>query len=259
MSISKFILKTTVPIPKILEYNTYIFIGAHPDDIECQCGGTIAKLIELGKKVSFIIVTDGRYGSQNINITQEELVIIRKNESYKAAEKLGVTNIKFLNFYDGGRYDIENVADKIAIELVCIKPDIIFTIDNHVKSEIHPDHLKVGRASELAFFKCSLPLIMNDLGSTNVAKPKGIAYYFTDKPNSFIKISKYFNLKIAAVSEHTSQFLSAEEGSASINEMIIMFKFDGIRYGIRCFSKYAEGFRVLSNKHLHCMPLSSKF
>lgn len=186
MTLFKYVFKKFVPIPKVLEYNSFAFIGAHPDDID-------------------------------------------------------------------------KVADKLAIELVNINPEIIFTIDNHVKSEIHPDHLKVGRASELAFFRCSFPLLMQDLGLSNVANPKGLSYYFTDCPNTFINVSKTFNQKILSISQHKSQFLSGANGVASIDNLIAYNKFTGIRYGLRKFCKYAEGFRVLSNTHLHCMPESSKF
>lgn len=259
MSLSTFLLKKVVPIPKITEYDSYVFIGAHPDDIEVQCGGTIAKLINLGKKITFIIATDGRFGTLDTSIKAEDLVKIRKQESYEAVRELGVSNIIFLNFHDGGRYEVEFVADKIAIELVNIKPDIIFTIDNHVKSETHPDHLKVGRASELALFRCAFPAMMKELGVNEVASPKAIAYYFTDTANSFVNISPYLKQKIEAVSKHKSQFHSKDKGSVSIDMLVRSFKFDGIRYGIKCFAKYAEGFRVLSIDHLHAMPLASKF
>lgn len=100
MGLITFLYKKAIPIPKIMEYDSYAFIGAHPDDIECQCAGTIAKLISLGKKVTFIIVTDGRYGTQDISIKAEELVEIRKKESYEAAKELGVNKIIFMNFYE---------------------------------------------------------------------------------------------------------------------------------------------------------------
>lgn len=131
-----------------------------------------------------------------------------------------------MNFYDGGKYEIEDVADKIAIELVNIKPDMVFTIDNHVKSEIHPDHLKVGRACELALFRCTFPFMMKELGVNDVASPKGIAYYFTDSANSFVNISPYFKQKISAVSKHKSQFSSGDKGSISIDILVKSFKFD---------------------------------
>ncbi|WP_373207978.1 PIG-L deacetylase family protein [Clostridium paraputrificum] len=259
MGLASFIFKKVMPIPKIMNYDKYAFIGAHPDDIEFQCSGTVAKLTSEGKKVTFIIVTDGRFGTQDINMNQEKLVKIRRMEAIEAAKELGVTDIRFLNFHDGGRYNTEEVADKLAIELVDIKPDIIFSIDNHVKSEIHPDHIKVGRAAELALFRCTFPLMMMELGVKDIASPKGIAYYYTDSPNSYIGISSYFNKKISALAKHKSQ-ISKEEGKGlSMKDIISSFKFDGRRYGIRCFSKYAEGFRVLSIDHLHAIPIASKF
>lgn len=259
MSLFNYILKKSVPIPKILEYDSFAFIGAHPDDIECGCGATVAKLTNLGKKVIFIIVTDGQYGTLDSSLTKEKIIDIRKDESILAAKVLGVTDVRFLNFPDGGRYNIDKVADKLAINLVDINPDLVFTIDNHVKSETHPDHLQVGKASELAFFRCSFPLMMQDLGITKTANPKGLAYYFTDSPNSFINITTTFNQKILSLYEHRSQFLAQDNGVALIDNIVRLQKFNGIRYGLRKLCKYGESYRILSTSHLHCMPEASNF
>ncbi len=57
------ILKKAVPIPKLTNFDRFLFVGPHPDDIEVSCGGTVARLTSLGKTVTFAIVTDGSVGS----------------------------------------------------------------------------------------------------------------------------------------------------------------------------------------------------
>ena len=62
MSITRLILKAAAPLPRIESYDRYLFIGPHPDDIEIGAGATAAKLAAAGKKVTFLICMDGRYG-----------------------------------------------------------------------------------------------------------------------------------------------------------------------------------------------------
>ena len=61
-------------------------IGAHPDDIEIGCGGTLGKLISQGEKVTVLIITDGRAGS--LEQDSLELVKLRQNEAKKSAKVL---------------------------------------------------------------------------------------------------------------------------------------------------------------------------
>ena len=67
--------------------------GAHPDDVELGCGGTLAKEVSLGKKVAIIDLTRGELGTRGS-------VPIRDAESQKGAEALGVALRENLNFRD---------------------------------------------------------------------------------------------------------------------------------------------------------------
>ena len=257
MGLFKFIIKKAVPIPKIKDCEAFAFVGPHPDDIEVACGATVKKLTDMGKRVCFIIATDGRCGTQDLTLDQNELIKIRKDEAKAAAKSLGVDDVRFLDFPDGGDYTVEELKNKIAPEFADFKPDMIFTPDNHLKNETHPDHIKCGRATEIAMLTCQFPLMMNTLGSKETASPKGIAYYYTDKPNSFINVSKTFQDRINALKLHESQFLCDEKTKNDFKLMCIYFKLISIKNVMRKFCKYADGYRILSNMHLHCAPEAS--
>ena len=155
MSLTGTILKFAAPLPKIESFQNYLFVGPHPDDIEIGAGATIAALHEMGKHISFVICTDGRYGLDYApeGTTPEELIELRRQESIASAKVLGVTDVTFLGFSDGGFYDINNLRTALAKVIGEKKPDIIFAPDPSVTSECHPDHLNAGRLSrELAFF-----------------------------------------------------------------------------------------------------------
>ena len=90
MSLTKIILKYAAPVPKIESFQRYLFVGPHPDDIEIGAGGAIAALRKMGKEISFVICTDGRYGMEHApsGTTPEELIEIRKQESIASAKVL---------------------------------------------------------------------------------------------------------------------------------------------------------------------------
>lgn len=253
MGLYRFLIKKVVPIPKILKQQSFAFIGPHPDDIEIGCGATVAKLTQMGKRVCFIIATDGQYGSFDKNTDKKQLVETRKLEAIAAAKKLGVTDVRFLGFPDGGDYCLTDLKNKISIELAEFQPDIVFAPDNHMRAETHPDHLKTGRAAEIAMLVCMLPLMMQDLGVDKTASPKGIAFYYTDKPNTYINVSKTFNAKMEAVRLHESQFPESEETRL----LSLYMKITAIRLGLRRFCRYADAYRVLSSLHLHCATEAS--
>ena len=103
MSLTSFILKRAVPIPKVDAFHRYLFIGPHPDDIEIGAGATIARLAAAGKEICFLICLDGRFGLENApaGTTPDELAAIRKEESLAAASALGVSDVRFLGLTDG--------------------------------------------------------------------------------------------------------------------------------------------------------------
>ena len=158
MGLTKLALRIAAPAPKIEEFSNYLFIGPHPDDIEIGCGATIAKLAAAGKRVSFLILTDGRYGDGHSGgIKGDELVELRKQESIRSAEKLGVTDVRFLGLSDGGFYDYEDMLKGIAKAAGETKPDLIFAPDPYTGQECHED--RMSRISRLirASWKTTVP------------------------------------------------------------------------------------------------------
>ncbi len=253
MSLTGTILKFAAPLPKIESFQNYLFVGPHPDDIEIGAGATIAALHEMGKHISFVICTDGRYGLDYApeGTTPEELIELRKQESIASAKVLGVTDVTFLGFSDGGFYDISDLRTALAKVIGEKKPDIIFAPDPSVTSECHPDHLNAGRLSrELAFF-APFAEIMKQMGAES-APVQAIAFYMTAKPNRYVRTGKHFSTQQEAVFGcHKSQF---PEHSPEYRSIPLYLKLRAYEYGLRSFKGKAEGFRVLGRTHMHCLP-----
>ncbi len=250
MSLTSFVLRFASPPPKIEEHDRYLFIGPHPDDIEIGAGATAAKLARLGKKVCFLVCTDGRFGSETV--PPEELAEIRKTEAIKSAKMLGVTDVRFLGLCDGGFYDEEALCQGIAKTIGDFKPDLVFAPDPFVASESHTDHLRVGKAAARATYFAPYSGVAAKLGAA-AADVKGIAYYMTAKPNRYALTSKeLLKLQLDSVSEcHKSQFDA--EGMKALS---LYLKIRSLDFGLRNFKPHAEGFRCISAQGMHCMPES---
>lgn len=253
MSLTKTILKFAAPFPKIESFERYLFVGPHPDDIEIGAGATIAALRKMGKQVSFVICTDGRYGLDHApkGTKPEDLIEIRKQESLASAAVLGVDDVTFLGFSDGGFYDPKDMFKALAKVIGEKKPDILFAPDPSVTSECHIDHLNAGKLTrQLAFF-APFEEIMKQYGAQS-APVQAVAYYMTAKPNRFVSTGPYLAQQIESVFGcHKSQF---PEGCDDISSISLYLKLRAYDFGIRSFKGKAEGFRVLGRTHMHCLP-----
>ena len=248
------ILKKAGPVPQLKDYDNFLFVGPHPDDIEVGCGATVAVLTAMGKKVSFVVVTDGGVGSVNPDIAESQLVEIRRKECMESAKILGVSDVTFLNFKDGNGYDVNDVTRALAECIVRLKPDVVLCPDYTVPSETHPDHINVGKCCTDAMFYAEWRRITDRMGIEGNWPVKVIAYYYTHRPNTYVNVKKTFETKFKAIGCHRSQFTDAD-----INSFRTYFRLRGIRFGLRCGKRNCEGFCALSPTHRHCFPEASEF
>ena len=109
MGLTKLALKFAAAPPDIESFTRYLFIGPHPDDIEIGCGATAAKLAAEGKQVTFLILTDGRYGDGfSGGIKGDELVSLRKQESVASAAFSGSVRRRLLRLRRNDQGDRED-------------------------------------------------------------------------------------------------------------------------------------------------------
>ncbi len=247
------ILKKVVPVPKIEQFDTYLFVGPHPDDIEVACGGTVAKLTSLGKHVTFLVATDGCVGSLDHSLTESEIVQIRQREALESAALLGVSDVRFLPYHDGGEYDKRAMMADIVATILDVRPQMVFCPDHTVPSECHPDHLAVGKVVTDAVFVASWDKLTARLGFMGSVSEMTLAYYFTHCPNRYVAVRKTRKLHLKALACHKSQF--SEQTLATYKSY---FGLREIRFGLRSGKGRAEGYRVLNPTYQHCFPEASE-
>ncbi len=176
-------------------------IGAHPDDVELGCGGTIAKLISEGKKVAIIDLTQGELGTRGTNET-------RAIEAQNAAEILGISARENLNMKDGFLVNSEEYQLRIIKAIRTYRPEIVFcnAIDDR-----HPDHAKAAKLASDACFLSGLIKIETEESGKKQEKwrPKQVFHYIQWKnlePDFVIDISGFLDKKIESCLAYKTQF-----------------------------------------------------
>lgn len=214
-------------------------IGAHPDDIEIACSGTLAKCVKRGDEVTVCHVSSGNLG--HVIIPPDELRVIRAAEAKKAG---GMAGIKVIcaGFDDLEIFDNNKAArDKIVDVIKSVNPDFIIT---HNPDDYMPDHTAVSRLVFDASFTATLPNYKS--GVKEAARLVPIYYMDTlagvnFQPEEYVDISEEIDLKIRMLECHESQLVwMREHDGIDFADMVRTCS----RYrGYQCGAAYAEGFR----------------
>ncbi len=195
-------------------------IFAHPDDPEFFCGGTFAKWAAEGKHITFVLATSGDKGSNDFNITSEQLIAIREAEERAAAARLGVQEVIFLRYPDGELQPSLDLRRSLTRLIRLKQPDIVVTNDPtarwHGSNYInHPDHRAIGDVALDAVF----PAARDHLTFPELYRQEGLAPHKvkqvylcgTHDPTARVDVTDYVETKIAALREHKSQIADMED------------------------------------------------
>lgn len=218
-------------------------IGAHPDDIELSCSGTIAKEVARGRKVGVLDLTRGELGTRGS-------AEIRDEEAAEASKILGLAVRENLKFKDGFFVNDEAHQMEIIKILRKYKPEIVFcnAIDDR-----HIDHGKGSKLVSDACFLSGLRKIETNIDGEDQEpwRPKHVYHYIQWKnltPDIAVDITGYMDVKMKSVLAYKTQFFNkkSEEPSTPISSDNFL---DSITYRARDLGRligteYAEGFNV---------------
>ncbi|SHI77400.1 bacillithiol biosynthesis deacetylase BshB1 [Mesonia phycicola] len=218
-------------------------IGAHPDDVELGCAGTLAKEISKGKKVGILDLTRGELGTRGS-------AEIRDKEAKAAAEILGVSVRENLAFSDG--FFINNASHQLEVIKIIRKyrPEIVLC------NAIDDRHIDHGKGSKLVSDACFLSGLrrietIHQNNHQNAWRPKQVFHYIQWKelePDIIVDISGFIDKKIAAVNAYESQFFNPDTNEPSTPISSDNF-LDSVTYRARNLGRligtdYAEGYTV---------------
>lgn len=202
-------------------------IGAHADDLELACGGTLARAVDMGHSVKILVLTDSAYSNYDGSVlrTKDEA----DQEAIAGAHALGVTDIEILSFpikfvpYNGDTVQaINRVIDDY-------QPHVTMT---HWAFDTHQDHKNTSQST------ISAARYQNNLLMYEPFPPSGRSY-MPFHPQLYVDISPYIEKKIAALKAHKSQM--AKYGNNWVEAMVGRARLRGYESG----NTHAEAFELV--------------
>ena len=189
-------------------------VTPHPDDAEYGAAGTVARMVEEGKKVVYVVCTNGDKGTSDINTNPKELAKVREREQIAACKVLGVKEIAFLRYSDQSLEDIHEFRKEIVCQIRKYRPQIVITTNPYRHYIWHRDHRIAGQVTLDAVFPYARDhltypeLLEKDLKPHKV---KEVYLWASNDVNYISDISETFHLKISALRCHKSQIGSGEQ------------------------------------------------
>jgi LmbE family N-acetylglucosaminyl deacetylase len=222
-------------------------VGAHPDDVEFQCGGTLAKWAAAGSAVDVLICTDGSKGSWDPAADVAALVATRQDEARAAASALGAAGeVVFLGWIDGEVEVGRPAVERMAYEIRRLQPDVILTHDPWKRYRLHPDHRNVGWIVLDAVVAARDPHFFPDQACAP-HRPARLLLFEADEADHLEDVTGHVDTKIAALLEHRSQYESTMAiREASDPEQLEAFRREVLGRLVATDGGHAEAFKVIT-------------
>ena len=188
-----------------------VCIGAHPDDVEIGMGGTIASMVDSGRSVAIVDITDGEP-------TPQGSPEIRAKESARAAEILGVERVT-LDQPNRYLFDTQEARVELAQVLRELRPSVLFV---PYWEDAHPDHVAASQIASAARFYAKLTKT-EMRGEPHY--PARVYHYMAvhmrlvREPSFVVDITEYLPRKLDALSAYRSQFVD-NEGNSDVIPLI---------------------------------------
>ena len=223
-----------------MEINILAF-GAHPDDVEISCSGTLLKHIAMGKTVGIIDLTQGELGTRGS-------APLRLQEAEAARQLLGVSIRENLAMLDGF-FEVNQKNKLKVVEMIRkYRPQLVLANSIHDR---HPDH---GRASQLvseACFLAGLPKVETALNgiAQEAWRPSAVYHYIQDRyirPDVVFDVTPFMEKKIESIQAYSSQFFDpqsdAPETPISRSDFFDFLRSRAKEFGRPIGAEYGEGF-----------------
>ncbi|GGM64259.1 PIG-L deacetylase family protein [Microbacterium saperdae] len=215
-------------------------IGAHPDDVDFLCGGTLALYAEGGAKITIAVATRGDIGAPSG--TRDEIAHIRRGEAQASADVIGADLIWM---GEDDEFLFSDRASRLAMIDVIrhARPDVMFILD---EDDYNPDHRAAGTLARDSRVPATVPLIQ----TRNPALDRAPTTFVMDtygshrfEPEGYVDISPVMTVKERMLMQHASQvhWMGSVFGTDVLDPVRAQAGFRGAQAG----THDAEGFRLL--------------
>ncbi len=195
-----------------------LVVGAHPDDIDFGCVGTVAGWVKAGIEVTYLLVTRGDQGGFD-DTPREQMAPLREAEQRAAAAVVGVTDVRFLDGYRDGWVeatpdlvrDISRVIRQVRPQRMLIQsPERMY---DRIPAS-HPDHMATGDACIRAIYPSARnPFAFPELREEGLDAWIVNEVFIQAHPGAShaVDVTDTFDLKMAALREHRSQVMHRQD------------------------------------------------
>jgi LmbE family N-acetylglucosaminyl deacetylase len=211
-------------------------VFAHPDDVDFSSAGTVARWIDEGLEVAYLLVTRGDAGGFD-ETPRDQIPVIREAEQRAAAAAVGVKQVEFLEGYgDGTLTPTLQLRRDVAASIRRFRPDRVLTSSplrrwDRIAGPSHPDHLAAGEAATCAVY----PDARNRFAFPELARDEGLEpwtvreiwYTGGPKPDHVVDISQTYERKLAALRAHASQVSHLEDLDGMLRGRLLVAARDG--------------------------------
>ncbi|HVS58536.1 MAG TPA: PIG-L deacetylase family protein [Candidatus Saccharimonadales bacterium] len=190
-------------------------IAAHPDDLDFGVSGSMAAWSAAGTDCYYLVLTNGNKGTADTSLSPEQLTKIRRKEQRVAAKLLGVKDVFFLDYEDGGLEVTMGLKKDIVRVIRTVKPDTVIAMDPSMLYAVergfinHPDHRASGQAALDAVYPLARDhLSFPDLFTEEKLAPHKVTTLLLinfEKHNFYVDITATLDKKLAALAAHKSQ------------------------------------------------------
>ena len=218
-----------------------LVFGAHPDDVELSCGGTILKLVSKGFKVGIADLTMGEMGTRGTPA-------IRAHESDNAASIMGLSARVNLGLRDALFQINEDSLSAVAAVIRAFQPEIVIA---NAPTDRHNDHRRAAQLVKEAYFLAGLYKMNLQYEGQEVAgwRSRALFHYIQDyhlEPDFVVDISNFQQAKMEAVLAHKSQFFNpgsnAIETRISGEDFLKFIEARAREMGRMIYCEFGEGF-----------------
>jgi N-acetylglucosamine malate deacetylase 1 len=233
---------------KTIQKVDILAVGAHPDDVELGCAGTLVKHQQMGMKIGIVDLTQGELGTRGDALSRER----------EAMESAAILNLGFrvnLGLADGF-FEVDEGALLSLIRVIRLaRPSIVLA---NAVMDRHPDHAKGAELVRRACFLSGLPKVhVADTHGNSLPKhrPNSVFHYIQDynlKPDFVVNIDAYWEVKMKAVMAFKTQFyepnMVGDASPISGKDFLDFLEGKARTYGRHIGAEFGEGFT--SDKYL---------
>ena len=219
-------------------------IGAHPDDVELQAGGTLAGWAAAGVRVELACFTAGEKGSADPGADPARLAGVRRSEAETAARALGAAlPVHLLGAVDGELEVTTALRLAVARLVRTVRPDVVLGHDPWRRWLLHPDHRAAGLLTVDGVVAARDPLYARGLAAEGLAahRPHTVLLFGTDSPDELVDVTATLDAKLAACRAHASQLPDPADLERRVRTW-------NAAIGAAAGLHYAEAFRTLDTR-----------